>query len=254
MTKSTITDKSETSITLRKSKRFPLLKQRPGLFIWLIVAILVVFVGYTNGANKHRLLILNDGVEAIDFLSHLEQEVVIELNKARTDPAGYAVVLEEFKKYYLGRYIHIGTNTPIETKEGVAAVNEAIAFLKSTTPVPLLKVSRGISRAAQAHTKDQGPKGLMNHEGSDNSTPGERMNRFGTWENTCGENIDYGNHTAQEIVIQLIIDDGVKDRGHRKNIFNPNYRVVGLDIGPHYSFATMCVIDFAGAYIENEDD
>ena len=48
----------------------------------------------------------------------------------------------------------------------------------------------------------------------------------------------------------FIIDDGVKDRGHRKNIFDPAFRVVGAHSGGHQDYEWMCVLDFAGAYKE----
>lgn len=32
-------------------------------------------------------------------------------------------------------------------------------------------------------------------------------------------------------ILSLIIDDGVKDRGHRKTIFSPTYRYVGWSSG-----------------------
>jgi hypothetical protein len=41
------------------------------------------------------------------------------------------------------------------------------------------------------------------------------------------------------------VDDGVAGRDHRKNVFDPDYRVAGFAIGPHTIHEHMCVIDFA---------
>ncbi len=219
-------------------------------WLYLVLALIVV-VDLFYGESENSLLSPNDGVNNLYFLSDLEKGVIIELNRARLNPAGYAKKLEDFKKHYVGNYIYFAGRTQVVTEEGVSAVNEAIEFLKSTAPVPLLRVSKGLCSAAKVHAEDQGPKGLVSHEGSDNSTPDERMNRFGKWGTAFGENIEYGNFTAPEIVMQLIIDDGVPGRGHRKNIFNPLYRVVGVGSGPHHRYGQMCVMDFAGTYKEN---
>jgi uncharacterized protein YkwD len=64
------------------------------------------------------------------------------------------------------------------------------------------------------------------------------------------ENIAYGKLTAPMMVLGFIIDDGIPDRGHRKNIFNPELRYAGVARGDHKQFGIMCVIDFAGEYIE----
>jgi uncharacterized protein YkwD len=217
---------------------------------WYFILMLSIIGGYIYGKGANSHFMLNDGVENLNFLTHLEKEVVRELNLARTNPAAYAEYIEDFKKHYVGKYISIEGETRIVTREGVPAVNEAIAYLKAVKPVPLLQVSRGLSYAARAHVNDQGPKGLVGHNGSDQSTPAERMNRFGKWGKAYGEVIEYGNWTARRIVMGLIIDDGVKDRNHRKNIFNPVFRVVGVSFGSHQGYNHMCVIDFAGAYIE----
>ncbi len=48
----------------------------------------------------------------------------------------------------------------------------------------------------------------------------------------------------------LIIDDGVSGRGHRRNIFKPGFRVVGVGCGYHDEYKTVCVSDFAVGYTE----
>lgn len=218
---------------------------------WLyLILVLMMVVDLFYGGNENSLLSPNDGVDNLYFLSDLEKGVIIELNRARSNPAAYARKMEDLKKHYVGKYIYFAGRTQVVTQEGAAAVNEAIEFLESTAPVPLLRVSKGLCASAKIHVEDQGPKGLVSHKGSDNSTPDERMNRFGTWGKAFGENIEYGNFNAEEIVMQLIIDDGVPRRSHRKNIFNPLYRVVGVSFGPHQSYGQMCVMDFAGTYRE----
>lgn len=53
-------------------------------------------------------------------------------------------------------------------------------------------------------------------------------------------------------MISLIVDAGVRDRGHRKNIFMRDFGVVGVACGSHSRYGTMCVMDFAGGFIENQ--
>lgn len=210
-----------------------------------ILLILLSFnlVGTTNYTQNSR------GKEYI-FRSKLEKEVLAELNLVRQHPKRYARILEKERTYYVGKYIQRPGKIKIITKEGVSALDEAVRFLKSAKKLPRLKFSHGMSSGARDHVQNQGNEGSLGHTGSDGSQPWDRITRYGTWERTVGENIAYGTRTAREIVTGLIIDDGVPDRGHRKNIFNKDFKVAGIAIGYHKIYKTMCVITFAGGFEE----
>jgi uncharacterized protein YkwD len=199
------------------------------------------------------LLALSVGVRADNaadaYLSPVEQEVLHELNMARTNPEHFAEFLSEMRPYFNGKQLERPGQVILVTQEGVAAVDEAIGFLRSKEPVSALEPSRGLSLAAQTHAEDQ-QNGAMGHTGSDGSQPWDRMNRYGIWHDRVAENISYGGYSARGVVIQLIVDDGVPGRGHRINLFNPQYQFVGIGCGGHARFHDMCVMDFAVRYSE----
>ena len=189
------------------------------------------------------------GSAADAYLSPVEQEVLDELNLARTQPRRYAAFLAEMRQYFNGNQLERPGEVILVTQEGAAAVDEAISFLRSTEPLSALRPSRGLSLAAKAHAEDQ-QNGAMGHTGSDGSEPWDRMNRYGTWQDKVAENISYGGYSTRGVIIQLIVDDGVPDRGHRVNMFNPEYRFVGVGCGAHARLNDMCVMDFAASYSE----
>jgi hypothetical protein len=164
--------------------------------------------------------------------------VIRELNLARENPKLYATFAAE------SRALHM--------IERGRAVDEAVRFLSKAHPLPPLTLSPGMCRAAADHCTEQ-VAGQLGHDGSDRSSPGDRISRYGAWSATWGENISYSQKTARGVVLALIIDDGVRSRGHRKNIFNTKFNYAGAAFGPHARYRTVCTIDFAGGYAERAD-
>jgi len=71
-----------------------------------------------------------------------------------------------------------------------------------------------------------------------------RIQRYRPRFRTAAENIQYGAESAESVVMHLLIDDGVPDRGHRRNILEPAFNAAGAACGPHATMGEMCVIDF----------
>lgn len=173
-----------------------------------------------------------------------EATVASELNAARTQPQAYARKLRILRSQFAGDRIERPGEVAIVTREGVAAIDEAIAFLEAQPPLPALARSLPIDRAAAAHAADQARSGRVGHAGEDGSSPHERMRREGLWAAT-GEAIAYGPQRAEDVIIQLIVDDGVADRGHRTLLFSPAYTLVGVGCEPHPEWRRVCVVDLA---------
>lgn len=190
-----------------------------------------------------------DTTAGADYLTDIEREIIIDINMARTDPASYARdYLVPIKQYYKGRLLCYPGQTAIQTSEGLRALDECISQLLTTKPVRELSPKKGLTLAARDHMEDQARTGGTGHTGSDHSTVDIRMNRYGKWGISAGENVGYGNGQARRIVAALLIDDGVASRGHRKNLLGPTFNFIGVAVGPHPIYRKVCVIDFAGAY------
>jgi uncharacterized protein YkwD len=111
-------------------------------------------------------------------------------------------------------------------------------------------LSHGLTSAARDHLRDQSLADTVSHTGSDGSTPAERINRYGAGEMGLGENIASGSGTAQRLVMQLIIDQSNPARPYRLNILNPAFSVGGIACGNSLQHRNLCIITFAGSYVE----
>jgi uncharacterized protein YkwD len=49
--------------------------------------------------------------------------------------------------------------------------------------------------------------------------------------------------------LALLIDDGVEGRGHRNNLFNTEFREIGIYFGEHIQYKNCCVMNFAKEFI-----
>ena len=188
--------------------------------------------------------------QSLKSLSTYEKQLFDEINYARANPQEYLKALELFRRNYRGKEIHYPEGDVLVTDEGVAAIDEAIDFVRKLKPLQPLDLRNGMVKAAKVHVEDLVSSGKDGHRGSDGSQPGQRLDRFGRWNEAYGENIVYESRTPRYDVIGMIIDDGTANRGHRENLFAEDFRVMGVAAGKRPGGATVGVVTFAVGYTD----
>ncbi len=202
-----------------------------------------IFLGFGNNSKTDDPL---HTAKNAKYLLPIEKEIVYEINLFRSNPAKYANdYIAPLEKYYEKKILHYPNDKSILTVEGVKALRECVSALQKASPKSILHPSKALSKAASDHAKDQSKTGKTGHSGGDRSDFKQRIERYGVWQKQIAENIAYGNSSARQIVIFLLIDDDVQNRGHRKNLLHPEFEMVGVAFGSHPVYETMCVTDFA---------
>lgn len=192
-----------------------------------------------------------DTARDANYLSEAEKDLILETNMVRYNPAMYAQQhMLWMEIYYNDKLLAIPGKKTYQTNEGKAAFLECIEALKKAEPAPILYPSRGMSRACKLLVLDQSSTGKTGHKGSGNTTPDDRMKRFGSFLGYFAENIHYGDTEPRFAIISLLIDDGVRNRGHRKTILSSDFNRIGVAMGDHKVYEGMCVINYATSFTE----
>ena len=186
---------------------------------------------------------------SIDYRK-LENEFFEHLNSLRKDPKSFIPHVENLAKLFKGKILYSPGEFPLQTNEGIFAVEDCIEFLNQCSPVVELERRKELDKAAVHHCFDIGAAGLVGHEGTDGLNSSERIEENCELEITCSENLDFGTKNPLNMLVNLLIDDGVKQRGHRKNLHNPENKYVGVGIGFHKEYEICLVLDFVGGIRE----
>ena len=109
-----------------------------------------------------------------------------------------------------------------------------------------LEWSPGLALAARDHCADAGKHGIVGPVGSEGQTPATRVALYGDSGSALGENLAYGGtQSGFEIIMQLLIDDGVSNRTSRNLLFDPRWNYTGIATCAHASRTMMTSIVYA---------
>lgn len=86
-----------------------------------------------------------------------------------------------------------------------------------------LTLDATLGRVAEAHARDMARRGTLSHEGSDRSSPADRVTRAGYPWQSVAENIAAGQTGADEVVRTWL-----ESPGHCANLMNTDMREMGV--------------------------
>lgn len=179
----------------------------------------------------------------------IAKEIAELINQVRKDPKGFAAHVQKRLDSYEGSNFVDNSGVKYRSQEGKDVCNEALVACESNSGVPELILEEGLCKCAQDHSDDLAQSGETGHVGSDGCNMGKRLEKYGQWSGKVGECIAVQSNTALDIVLQWLIDDGVKSRGDRKTIFSKDFTKFGVGYNPdHKAYKTCAVIVFAGQF------
>ncbi len=171
-----------------------------------------------------------------------------ELNKLRQNPKSYIPLIEAQMKTLKKNNVlkKKDSSLQIQTLEGKAAYEDAIAFLQAQKEVNPLTKEIKLSYAAQDLVADIGERGVVSHQDKDGNYMSERIEKYCEWDYCANEVIEVSSKSATDILISLLVDDGIRDKLNRRALFQNVYNYVGISCGPHTEYEIITVLVFAG--------
>lgn len=207
-------------------------------FILHIISFLFVFFinqqyAFAQLKWDQELLEKANTAKDVSYFTEEEKAVVFYCNLVRIDPL-------LFKNTFMKHYID---STGISERY----VKSLLKTLENLPRMPVLYPSASLYSIAKTHATNYGKQGKTGH--------GDFNKRFEKYFTNCecevAENCYYGVTNAFNMVMELLIDEGVSSLSHRKNMLAPDYRTIGVSISPHKLYEKNCVMDFSSSAFNN---
>lgn len=190
-----------------------------------------------DGWTKEELFAANTA-EKVGIISNTEKEIICLCNLARADG-------EKFWNVFLSSRIADQDSKNVESLK---------ADLFKTKNIAPLRLDAGLCKAAAAHAEDMGNTGKIGSNSSTGTPYTERILKYyGSDSKIVGENCVYGNESAEDIVIQMLVDEGMPQHPHRFNILSPIWKSVGVATRQHKSWQWNTVLDFGTLVVESAE-
>lgn len=180
---------------------------------------------YGSQWNDKKYSVCNTAANT-PYLSKAEKEAIYILNLVRSNPL-------LFTKTVLLDYPSVSGNNYLA--EDSFYFISLIDTLKKLEPLDILYPDSKCFESARYHAISSGITGYVGHERKTKISKAKKYYN--------GECCDYGHSNPLDIILSLLIDEGIPSLGHR-NILLSSYSKIGVSVQPHKRYGTNAVFDF----------
>ena len=190
------------------------------------------------------------------YLTLREKKMIAEVNLLRGNPKQYILYVEhnirllQLGKKTVGGYV---VNTTRTQRNGgswtvkrdtvydkttydktsvdirkVAAARELIAELKKIKSLSLLQPQECLCKAAKQQGIVCKQRGKLGHEGVGGAMPWDRLPKACPRFPNGAENLGAGAQSMRQAVLNLLIDERIPNRGHRRNLLHSEIKYIGV--------------------------
>jgi uncharacterized protein YkwD len=173
---------------------------------------------FSDEWNDPKYAVCNTAASA-DYMTASEKKVIHVLNLVRMNPKLFASTVISSDYYYKDN----------------SYFNSLLSTLEKMEYLPLLGPDNKCFTSAHCHAASVGKVGYTGHN---RITVACRKAQF-----FQGECCQYGYTDPVDIIVNLLVDEGVPSLGHR-NICLGSYNALGVSIQPHKTYTVNTVMDF----------
>ena len=157
-----------------------------------------------------------------------EKKVLNYINQVRTNPQ---LFLKEVALPY------IENNDLSRNRYAKSLIRE----LEKSDSVQPLSFENSLQEMSIDFAKEAGKKGWVGHR-----RVSQRFEKYADHVEITAENLQYGFDDPLDVVMDLLIDFDIPSLGHRKNILDTNFSIIGISIEKHKSYEFITVMTFGG--------
>ncbi len=178
------------------------------------------------------------------------RQLVDEINRVRENPKSYIDRLEKYKRYFDKDRLKLpNLNYVIMTQEGAAAYDDCIKFLRTAESSSRLTPSKGLTGIAdellKIFIKDRSKYSSIDIQNI--------ISKYGSFSGSFNRIAQCGGTTPEDIVINLLVCDGDKNRRQRESILSKTPARIGVATGEQNEYGRVSFIVLATSF-ENKNN